>query len=214
MERYQDGQLITSSYFSEISPKMIQFETIDCSGANIIIDPMAFKKSIKNPLPCYIQTSVFRKSFFDTIQFDENLIGVEDALIQWVALNKKKCMAYINKVHLQYYVHESNISNANNSGSDLEKSIDRNNELEKLYKTAMQLDLTNSEANAFKHNLAELYFWRFGQMCYANSDKKNIALQYFLKGIKRSPLNIYFWKSLIAFMLKNSLKKSLFKISI
>tara|TARA_R110001606_G_scaffold176841_3_gene323368 strand:+ start:8513 stop:9481 length:969 start_codon:yes stop_codon:yes gene_type:complete len=162
--------------------------------------------AIKSRFNSGMHTALFKKHFFDKVPL-RDVYGCEDALLTMESLNKGMHIVICNKIHLNYLVHDENVSSV---GTNMSFEHSEKNSLSEIdfYENLIPLyiNLNKCEDNARMNKLAGLYVWHLAYNTYVNFGKYQEALTYIGKGIKIRPFNIQYYKTYISTLLKAAYK--------
>jgi glycosyltransferase involved in cell wall biosynthesis len=200
------GDVIVKSKFQDESGLPSELD-IDWQGDwGKIAGKNASKIAIKSRFNTGMHTALFRSFFFEVTPL-RDVYGCEDALLTMEALNKNMRIAVCKKIHLNYLIHDDNVSSVgtNMTFKHLEKnSLSEINFYENLI--PKYLKLSAEEERSRVNKLADLYVWYLAYNTYSKFGMQKQALKYILKGIKLRPYSLRYYKSLIANTFK-SLRK-------
>jgi len=200
------GDVIVKSKFQDESGLPSELD-IDWQGDwGKIAGKNASKIAIKSRFNTGMHTALFRSFFFEVTPL-RDVYGCEDALLTMEALNKNMRIAVCKKIHLNYLIHDDNVSSVgtNMTFKHLEKnSLSEINFYENLIPKYLKLNAEEERSRINK--LADLYVWYLAYNTYSQFGMQKQALKYILKGIKLRPHSLRYYKSFIATTL-NSLRK-------
>jgi glycosyltransferase involved in cell wall biosynthesis len=196
-ERKKDNKIIVKSVFNQLWKGKKKFKVKKEGNISILKKKNLLTNALKYEFNPGFQVSMIKKELFKKIKIDESLLANEDKLFALEAIKNNLRLAYLNKIHLTYLVHEDNLSKCNPN----KKIIDQlkiNSETEKFYKKIpKKVELNKIQNKIIKNKIADLYFWQFGYNCYLNIKNHKKAKEYFLKGLKLRPFNFKYWKTFI-----------------
>ncbi len=143
------------------------------------------------------QTLVLRRQLLDEVRFPEDLPpGPEDMFFQYELAFRKPGIAFLNDVHVIYWAHGDNLTLAGDVG-DAKSKVPLFLAFEQaVLKLEAAFPLTADQKEKVRRYLARLYFWHLGYNCYAASGDFVAARQYFWRGIRVTPFESAFWKTL------------------
>jgi glycosyltransferase involved in cell wall biosynthesis len=208
-ERFKGKIKINTSYFNDVSSYLLRYPCFKRDNLFILNKKHLFYNIIKKTLPFYLSSSIFKRSFFHSLKFREQILGADDALLILEAVLKNKTVAYLCDIQFRYYIHSHNISLCDHSFSDIDvnKVFSVYREVEKLlFFLLKHYDLGYFKKKALLNRLSEVYFWDFGYGLYLQVRDYKQADIYFRKGMKLRPLNLNYIK---VYLINNVLRKIL-----
>ncbi len=204
-----DKVIVESNFHNRCnSAKFLSLKTKQLGNAKLIIDSRAAEFQILHGLQLGQQFSLSKKEVFKDYRFRSAYRNEGADQISVIrALKSGFKIAYIDKIHGEYAVHNNNAS-AGCKGAPLEKYIRLRHALIRGFREAeCELDLNLREVKAINKTIADNYFWQLGyNLCYPNMRIKE-AFHYFHKGIFYQPLNWRFWKSYLACFIRSTITK-------
>ena len=193
------------TFYSNGKPhRFLALKTRVSGNLRIIDDPGAVRCMITNGFYCGPQNSVLRKTIHDQFRFSTRYRNeAEDRLMVLRALTEGYRFAYLDNVHVVYYIHDANSSSAASGGS-----VDRNVKLaEALIRgyedLRKEIRLTESESRALDRKLADAYFWHLGYALLWSDGQRLAALHAFRRGISYWPWHMSFWKTYLLALVRN-----------
>ena len=210
----ESGKVLMKSKFHHRG-RPARFMELNCrqsGGANVFYDSMTLSCAIESGLECSQQTSLIRKSLFDDVQFIGTFRICEDQQFSVRAVAAGKRLAYVDSVHLDYLVHDQNISCVNVSKDsdvacdkkEFEKSVLVRSELIELFERLWSDIKGDRVAEQALHNrLAREYFWNLGYGTYWRNGQVGNAVRCLIRGVVHRPTNLRYWKTLVAVLVKS-----------
>jgi len=168
-----------------------------CSrNLRILDDPGLLKGMLSHGLYSGLQNSVIRRCVFENRRFSTRYHNeAEDLLMVVRALASGYRMAYFNKVHVIYHVHEQN-SSAVGLGSSLEKRLQIHEALLRGFEDIRkEVALTAAESRALDRNLSGICFWELGYALLWQNGRAHEALEMFRKALRLWPWSLRCWKT-------------------
>jgi glycosyltransferase involved in cell wall biosynthesis len=149
------------------------------------------------------QTMVMKREVLTRVRFDESLPpGPEDALFHLELAHEKIKVGHLQRCHVVYWAHGSNLTSAGGQGNLASK-------LPLLFafetaamKTLERFSLTAAQRARVLDWLADLYFWYIGYNGYQQTKDFWKARRYYCKAIRLRPLRITYWKTFLLSFLK------------
>ena len=175
----------------------------------IIEDPDTIECHIRDGLMCGLQKSVLRRSLVQTLRFAISYRNeAEDQVFVIRALAAGHRIGYLDKVHLIYYVH-----NSNSSGSSLSMALDKQLQLfqamvQGFEDLPAQVSLTAAQTRALKHRLSQEYFWHLGYALLWNNGRRHDALRMFRRGLRLWPFDLGYWKTYLLALVRSWVRPS------
>ncbi len=201
--------LAESNFYNQGIPKdFLSLKTKKLGIANLIIDSKAAEFQILHGLQLGQQFSLAKKVVFENYRFRASYRNEGADQVSVIrALKAGFKIAYIDKVHGEYAVHNNNAS-AGCKGAPLEKYLRLRHALIRGFREAeCELDLSLREVRAINKTVANNYFWQIGyNLCFPNMRRKE-AFQYFRKGLFYEPFNLWFWKSYLVCLCRSYFSK-------
>lgn len=206
---YSTKNVILNStfYHHDKTPNRL-FDCATCIDENLFVlqNKSAALCQINYGIDSGLQNSVFRAVIFKQHLLPDFRIG-EDRIFILQLLKAGYVAAFMDKITVNYMVHENNSSDTNINEEDFSKRIDAMNNLLNSYKATFSLvNLEFSEKKALKKRLAEDYFWKLGYSLELQAGLKNAALSSMWQGIKYHPLKLKYWKTFVITFFKCILK--------
>ena len=189
--------LFESSFYTNGVPRsFLKLKTRTLGDANIITDPRVLECALAEGLYCPLQNSIIRKKLFQKRSFDGNVRNGGDRIFSIVQAFDKQVFAYLNDVHVDYVIHDSNSSSiAKNLSSRKKIAINKsiNSSYDRLKK---QLALNHHQRKIVDRRNA-LNYWQLG---YRHRDlgEPSSALKCFWEALRREPTQYVYWKSTIS----------------
>lgn len=188
-----------NSLFSLVREKRGEVYILDNQGAAL--------EQIKSGIDSGLQNSVLRTDVVKTIKIPEFRIG-EDRLFILQALKLNFTLAFVDKVAVNYFVHNGNTSDTNSEDEDFPKRIKAmQNLIESYVRTSDFVKLNIKEQKALNQRLADDYFWKLGYSLYVVDKRYKEALAVMFRGITLSPFNIKFYKTYLITFFKFIMSK-------
>jgi glycosyltransferase involved in cell wall biosynthesis len=204
---YGASRLVDDATGAELAPNSFYVEgrarpfrrlrTSDRGELHVIQDPDLISRVLEGAgLFAGLQNSVIRRTVFANLRFRaEARNEAEDQVFLIRAIAAGFRLAYFDRVHHVYHVHE-----ANSSGSARGLSVERQARIyEDLIRGFDELPslvpLTPAQQRALNGKLAREYFWHLGYATYWNAGRRREAVRAYERALKLAPLNLRYWKS-------------------
>lgn len=202
-------ELTANNFYVDGRPRPFMQLRVRSSGAlRIIEDPAAaIECQIRHGLYCGLQKSVLRRSMFQSLRFATKYRNeAEDQLFVIRALAAGHRLAYLDNIHLIYYVHSENSSGSSRQMA-LEKQLHLIQTVARGYEDLPdQVPLTASQTRALKHRLSQEYFWSLGYALLWSNGRRSDALRMFRRGLRLQPLNVGYWKTYMLALVRSLLR--------
>ncbi|GEA02407.1 hypothetical protein KUL17_13040 [Alteromonas sp. KUL17] len=119
------------------------------------------------------------------------------------AIKKEFQLAYVNKVTVRYYIHDSNISDTHPT-ADITERVSKNLQLIESYiDTAKAItNLTRKERSILNEKIADELFWGIGYSIFWNKGFKEEAFTYFFKALRYYKQNLSYYKTIFVCAVK------------
>jgi glycosyltransferase involved in cell wall biosynthesis len=179
----------------------LRFET---RGAmRVFDDERTVACALRDGLYCGLQNSVIRRSVFDGVRFQAaSRNEAEDQLFVIRSLKRGHRLGYIDAIHVQYHVHESN-----SSAPDASQSVDRQL---KVYRPLVkgfedlqaEFEWTPLERRELSQRIATDHFWHIGYAVLWNGGRHRDALAAYWQGLKAWPWSFACWKTYLVARLR------------
>lgn len=158
--------------------------------------------AIKHRFCTGVHTAVCKSDFFEKVSL-RDVYGCEDALLTIESLYKGMRLVACNKIHLNYLIHDDNVSSV---GASMSLEHSEKNALAEVnfYDSLIPkyIKLSECEDNERKKKLADLYVWHLAYSTYTKFGRYQDSLFYIKKAIKINPTNISYYKTYISTLLK------------
>gem|GEM_PF-499931 len=181
-----------------------------CGEFRILSDSRALWVAITDQINAELQTSVIRKSFFDDYRFDSKYRNAQDRFAFLRALASKK-VAYFDRCHLTYLVHDDNDSLAR-TRNDPERFARISHALCQQYLDFMNAhDLSPNERKAIHAVVANRYFWSLGYNIHLPQRSMGEMFRCYFRAIQLRPTHFAYWRAAVtstAKLIANSLGPS------
>jgi hypothetical protein len=146
---------------------------------------------------CGLQNSVIRRRVFDGNPLHAELRNeAEDQLFAIRALKRGYRIGYLDAVHVQYHVHETNSSgaatNSANVGRQLRLLLPVAQGFEQLRE---EFEFRASESVALRRRLHREYFWHLGYATYRQHGRYRDAFAAYHRGLRQWPWSANAWKT-------------------
>ncbi len=170
-----DKILAESNFYTQGNAKEFLSLNVKKLGiANLITDSRAAEFQILYGLQLGQQFSLAKRKLFDNYRFKSSYRNEGADQISVIrALKEGFKIAYIDKIHGEYAVHNNNAS-AGCKGAPLEKYIRLRHALIQGFREAeCELNLNMREIHAINKTIANNYFWQLGyNLCLPNNKKR------------------------------------------
>ena len=147
-----------------------------------------------------LQCSVIRRRVFERLAI--RMSFCEDRLLTLEAAASGFTFAFFMKRHLDYLVHDGNVSGANALGL-FEQRLKTNTGLAKFWEhdVPAQIPMTPERRSIIKDRLADHLVWGLGNNVYRMAGKRLAAIKCIGRGILLRPLVPAYWKSFFGTLL-------------
>jgi glycosyltransferase involved in cell wall biosynthesis len=196
-------ELSPNSFYVNGRPRpFLRLETRTAGPVRIIDDRDALRCAIHDGFFCGLQNSVIRSSVFSKYRFTAySRNEAEDRLIVAHALAAGHRFGYIDRIHVQYHIHEQNSSAAGASGVEKRIRIHRSL-IEGLEKLGTELKLSGRERRAWRRRLGQECFWNLGYAILWQHGRRREAMRTLRRGLSWWPWNWRFWKTYLIAQLR------------
>jgi glycosyltransferase involved in cell wall biosynthesis len=208
---YASGRVLAPTTFAiDGTPRPFRRLAVDVRGPlHVLTNGGIVECALLHGLYCGLQNSVFRRRVFDDNLFqaaDRN--EAEDQLFVIRTLKRGHRIAYLNDVHVQYHVHETNSSGSATS----ERSVERQRALFEpvargLEQLPQQIPLTRTERRALRKRLNREYFWHLGYAVFWSNRRHIDAVRAFHRGLREWPWSVRCWKTYAIARMRIALNK-------
>jgi glycosyltransferase involved in cell wall biosynthesis len=172
-------------------------------GLYIIEDPGLLDCAIEDGIACLLQTSVIRRTVFDTVRFwEQYAFGAvcEDVFLILRCIARGVRFAYFDAPHVTYQVHQENLSLVAESYAVVERSPERcarhlNDVIASWLHFASCDDLTSCHRAHARRKAAQTCYWMLGYSTYWAHGMRGRALAAFTRGLSIWPWDWRFWKT-------------------
>jgi glycosyltransferase involved in cell wall biosynthesis len=190
-------ELEPSTFYIEGEPRpFLKLKTRVRGVLSIIEDDSVIECMITHGLFCGLQNSVLRSSVFKETRFEAaSRNEAEDQLFVISTLRRGCRLAFIDKVHVDYRIHESNSSAAGSSLSD-----DKMERVLRMLVTGYERILAEPnwsklERRAILRRLNSECFWKLGYSTLWMQGRHKEALKMFRRGLRHWPWDWRCWKT-------------------
>lgn len=161
-------------------------------------------------LYCGLQNSVIRRRVFEPARFHTAYRNeAEDQLFAIRALKNGHRFAFLDDVHVQYHVHESNSSGSAAGPASLERQVKLFEPVARGFEALRrEVDLSPAEDRALRRRLNREYFWHLGYSAYWTHGRRKEAMGMFRQGLDQWPWSLRCWKTYIAAGLRAGIRAS------
>lgn len=201
-------EVAASTFYPDGKPRpFLNLKNRVSGKLHIIEDEHAAVCQIEHGLYCGLQNSVIRRELFADYRFDAELRNeAEDQVIVIWALAKGHRFGYLDRVHVDYCVHD-----ANSSLAGAAKSVDKQIRLQKAIisgfeRLRAQQVLSVSANRALQVRLSQEHFWNYGYSLLWKSGYRQEAISAFRKAISLWPWQWRYWKTLLICYAKSILQ--------
>ena len=212
----ENGELVETSTFHAPTGQdrpFLSLQAREAGKAHVLDDRRVISTAILWGLNCSQQTSLIRRDLLKKVRFSGQYRNCEDQQFPVRALLAGARLAYIDDIHLTYFVHDENISNVTESvnrqaggevsASRLAKMVRVQEQLVQLFEELDGCDaISVDERRTLKHRLSREYFWTLGYGIYWRHRQFDSAFKCFRQGIRHRPLHLPYWKTYCTSLLK------------
>jgi glycosyltransferase involved in cell wall biosynthesis len=166
-------------------------------------DPGTVACAIRDGLYCGLQNSVIRRSVFTRARFHAGVRNeAEDQLFVIRSLKQGHRMGYINDVHVQYHVHDTN-----SSAPDPRQAVDRQLAVYRplvrgFEELRREFAWTPEERRELSRRLLQDQFWHIGYVVLWQGGRRAEAIEAYRQGLREWPWSLQAWKTYLAARLK------------
>jgi glycosyltransferase involved in cell wall biosynthesis len=180
----EDGKVLISSKFKNENglPAHHSF-TNNQDFFEFQFGPNSLSEAIERRLTIGLHSAVFKRNIFDQKRLVSARVA-EDHLLTLELIQDKTPIIYVNKLGLNYYVHDSNISSANPQTDTTKQYKNSILEIRLLKQFANQNNLKKNELEKLHQRLGALYFWYIGYSHFNQIKKYKTAYKAYAVGIK------------------------------
>lgn len=201
---YKTGNLLLNSTFYTDGKPNALFSCVSSSKGSLyyLDNRKAALCQLSSGIDSGLQNSVYKRDVFDDFLIPDFRVG-EDRLFILKLLKAEYRCAFIDKVTVNYNVHDGNTSDTNVKDRNIPKRIIAMKSLIDSYEaTAEQVNLSFSERKALKKVLSEAYIWKLGYSLELENGYYEDALNSMKKGILHWPFRFKYWKTFLVSYLK------------
>jgi len=174
---------------------------------HIIDDPRAVCCAILHDYYCGFQKSVFRSRVFSRLRIPPYRVGEDQAFVV-LAMKEGYRLGYLDDVHLEYHVHDGNLSATTLSGA-VDKKVDGFRELIRAFEELpTRVVLNGDERRALRKRLSRDYFWHLGYGLLWQHGRRQEALETYRRAIRLWPWSLACWKTYLLAALRTRLGKA------
>lgn len=205
IHEWQTGKLLSENTFltngSQRPFRQLRFELR--GDLHVITDPKAASCQLQHGLYSGLQNSVIRRQVFQNYRFETALRNeAEDQIIVVRALLAGHRLAYFDRIHVEYHVHDAN-SSAVGTGGGMEKKIRVVKAMIAGFDQLLETPgLPKSVRKSIKKRLGRDYFWLLGYSLLWKMGRFSEAKIMYRKGIQSWPWDWRCWKTLLSAELK------------
>lgn len=187
--------LVASHFYDDGRPlPFLKLQRRTIGDLQVIDDQSATACMIQHGLHCGLQHSVFRRRVFDSLRLPAYAVG-EDQMFVILALKAGFRIGYIDRVHVEYFVHNNNLSAVGTAGS-VQKRMQALTTLARAYEELEdRVALSVAERRALRRRLSNDYFWTIGYSLLWQNSRRQEALAMFRKALRLWPWDLRFWKT-------------------
>ncbi len=198
MVDYATGKEISpSTFYVNGKPRpFLKLNTRKAGKLRIIEDDSATECMITHGLYNGLQNSVLRSRMFDGMRFEaESRNEAEDQLVVIRFLAENRRLGFLDAVHVEYRVHDSNSSGAA-KGTNLEKRLRVQQVLVDCFeRLPKEVPLTSTERRALRRRLSKECFWLLGYALLWQHGRRSEAVCMFRRGLRHWPWDWRCWKT-------------------
>lgn len=195
---YATGQVrAENAFYERESPRpFLRLRVRGDGDLCIIDDPRVLACQLRDGLFCGLQNAVLRRALFSGRRFDTaERNEAEDQMIVARVLAAGCRLAYFNRVHVIYNVHEGNSSGAAQNAS-LDKRLQIYQTMIRAYEALPgQLTLNAAERRALRQRLCRECFWHVGYSLLWQSGRRGEALAMYRRGLAHWAWDWRCWKT-------------------
>lgn len=196
---YQSGQVLApDTFLTDGAPRPFKRLPAEARGPLHVLPQRGLVEcALLQGLHCGLQNSVLRRNIFVTARFEAALRNeAEDQLFVIRAIKHGHRIGYLDNVHVQYHVHDSNSSGSATGPVSLDR---QRRLLEPLVRGfehfREECALTPSELVALKRRLHRECFWHLGYSVFKARGMYGDALSWFRRGLREWPWSARAWKT-------------------
>jgi glycosyltransferase involved in cell wall biosynthesis len=202
---HRTGRLLDSNTFvlNGAPRPFTTLRTRTQAHVRVFEDTRTVSCAISDGLYCGLQNSVIRRSVFETARFDATFRNeAEDQLFVIRTLKRGRRMGYIDAVHVQYHVHDSN-SSAPDAGQSIERQLAVYLPLVRGFRQLRsELTWTPQEKRELSRRIAQDQFWHIGYVVLWQGGRREQAIEAYRAGLREWPWNLKSWKTYVAARLR------------
>lgn len=205
---HEDGSVLNPNcfYVQGVARPFLQLKSRRAGKLNVIEDERAVEYALSHGLFAGLQTSVVRRGVF-AAGFEAANRNAEDQLAVIQALAAGRKLAYIDAVHLVYYIHGQNSSAPGSVAAEKHVRVFRTltDGFEGLRR---RVELTPRQARALDRRLSREYFWHLGYHLFGQPGYRADALAWMRRGLRLWPLNVTYWRVYVFALLRHALRRT------
>jgi glycosyltransferase involved in cell wall biosynthesis len=180
--------------------EFLRLRTRRAGTLQLIDDPGLKRCAITHGLAIGPQNSVCRRGLHANLSFPP-FRYIEDQILVIAAVHRGCRVAYLDRIHVVYRVHQEN-SCCTAANSSLDKRLEVYSSLARGFEwLRTELTLNAAEARVLGRRLSAIYFWNLGYPLLQQGHKKE-ALEMFRRGLRLRPTNVFFWKTYLLALLR------------
>jgi glycosyltransferase involved in cell wall biosynthesis len=172
------------------------FETEVRGPLHVLTPHNLLENALRHGVRAMLPASLLRSSVFARVRV-RDIFGLEDVLFRLEAIAKGVRMAYVEESHLDYVIHEDNVSAVSRrlpfaQAQKVQHAVDS---FWREYVPAW-VPLTPSQRRIARSNHAEHSVWCLGNAVYRAHGHRRQAMRHILHGIRLCPWRWRYWKTL------------------
>jgi GT2 family glycosyltransferase len=202
---HETGKLLDDNTFVTAG-KPRPFRTLatrDVGAFHVFADERTVEMAFAHGLYCGLQNSVIRRSVFASERFHTAFRNeAEDQLFAIRVLKRGLAIGYLDAVHVEYRVHQSN-SSGSATGASLERQLNVYRPVVRGFEELRgEFAWSAPERRALARRIATEHFWHIGYALLWSAGRHHEALEAFRAGLRAWPWNLGTWKTYAAARLR------------
>lgn len=191
-----------STFYTDGNPNLLFSVASVTNNIHILDNAKAVFVQLKDGIDCGLQNSVVRRNILLHALIPTFRVG-EDRLYILMMLKAGFNFGFIDEIHVDYRIHENNISDTNKASDNMPKRIDSLKQLITAKKAFPEyLTFITEERAAYKKQLANEIFWELGYSLQMQSGDYRGALSSYFDACRYNPWNVNYYKSILTCFIK------------
>ena len=197
-----DGRVLVESKFRMECGWLSRFRTEAHGDVHLFGPDQIIENCLRYGIPASVQTSLLRTRVVRHVRMREFPV-VEDRVFVLEAVARGFRIGYVDRIHLDYLVHEENISGSN-LRPDLGHQLKVSEAMERFWSdyAPSVVPMTRRRRRILRDLLADHLVWSVAYHVCRPAGRKALAARCILRGIGYRPWKLAYWKTLAATLIK------------